>query len=186
MGKVKTRLAADIGERAAFEINNFLLKHTAAVTKDLPVVKEVHYSEEIGEDDFWEEEFFQKKNQHGEDLGERMKNAFEAGFRNGYKNIIIIGSDLYDLCKEDLENAFQQLKDHQYVIGPAEDGGYYLLGMKAMNREIFQNKSWGSSTVFQETIKDLNGKKIAFLEYRNDIDVYEDIKNNKDFQQFLQ
>jgi len=58
--------------------------------------------------------------------------------------------------------------------------------MKAMKREIFEKKNCDSTNVFQETIKDLNGKKIAFLEYRNDIDVYADIKNNKDFQQFLQ
>ncbi len=186
MGKVKTRLAADIGKKAAFDIYNFLLKHTVTVTKDLPVIKEVHYSEEIEENDIWEKEFFQKKIQQGEDLGARMQIAFELGFRNGYKNIIIIGCDLYDLCREDLENAFHQLKNHQYVIGPADDGGYYLLGMKTMNMEVFQNKPWGTSTVFQETIKDLNGKKIAFLEYRNDIDIYADIKNNIDFQQFLE
>lgn len=184
-GKVKTRLAKDIGDEAAFNIYNFLLEHTSAVTRGLPVDKEVFYSDEIQLNDIWDNTIFRKKIQKGEDLGERMESAFSEGFRNGYKNIIIIGSDLYDISREDLENAFVRLKDHKYIIGPAEDGGYYLLGMKASNPTIFQNKKWGTSMVFSDTIKDLRGKDIIYLEYRNDVDVLGDIKDHKDFQQFL-
>src|SRR5690606_13933455 len=114
-----------------------------------------------------------------------MQNAFEHGFSNGFENIIIIGSDLFDLCREDLEKAFGLLQDHDFVIGPAEDVGYYLLGMKRMLPQLFRNKDWGTSAVFKETVEDLREVNVAYLEYRNDIDVYDDIKGKKGFQQFL-
>lgn len=185
LGMVKTRLAADVGDEAALNIYNFLLGHTVSVTRDLDVVKQVHYSEEIVLNDIWDNDIYNKKLQRGEGLGERMQYAFEDGFRNGYENIIIIGSDLLDLCREDLEKAFSLLQDNDFVIGPAEDGGYYLLGMKRVFPQIFQHKKWGTSSVFQETVKDLREEDVAYLEYRNDVDVYGDIKGKKEFQQFL-
>ena len=184
-GKVKTRLAKDVGEITAFKIYNFLLEHTVSVTKNLAVSKEVYYSEAIPQNDIWETEIFTKKLQQGEGLGKRMKNAFEEGFKNGYKNIIIIGSDLYDLQQEDLEKAFQLLREKDAVIGPATDGGYYLLGMNQLFPEVFEDKEWGTSSVLEDTLKDLKGKNIALLEARNDVDYYSDIKDHKDFQQFF-
>src|SRR5690606_1441691 len=185
LGKVKTRLAAEIGDEAALNIYNFLLGHTVSVTRDLELAKQVYYSEEIIANDIWYNDVYEKKLQRGNDLGERMQNAFEHGFSNGFENIIIIGSDLFDLCREDLEKAFGLLQDHDFVIGPAEDGGYYLLGMKRMLPQLFQNKAWGTSAVFQETLKDLREENVAYLEYRNDVDIYDDIKGKKEFQQFL-
>ena len=184
-GKVKTRLAIDIGDRAAFEVYKFLLQHTVSVTKNLPVRKKVYYSEAIVDKDIWNLELYSKKLQEGKELGERMKNAFKEGFEEGYKNIVIIGSDLYDLKQEDLENAFYLLQEKEVVLGPATDGGYYLLGMNQLFPEVFQGKEWGTSSVFQETVKDLKGKDIGFLEARNDVDYYSDIKDHKDFQQFF-
>jgi rSAM/selenodomain-associated transferase 1 len=184
-GKVKTRLAQDVGEITAFKIYNFLLEHTVSVTKNLAVSKEVYYSEAIPQNDIWETEIFTKKFQKGKGLGERMKNAFQEGFKNGYKNIIIIGSDLYDLQREDLEKAFQLLQEKDAVIGPATDGGYYLLGMNQLFPEVFEDKEWGTSSVLEDTLKDLKGKNIALLEARNDVDYYSDIKDHKDFQQFF-
>ena len=184
-GKVKTRLAKDVGEITAFKIYNFLLEHTVSVTKNLAVSKEVYYSEAIPQNDIWEKEIFTKKLQQGEGLGERMKNAFQDGFKNGYKNIIIIGSDLYDLQREDLEKAFQLLQEKDAVIGPATDGGYYLLGMNQLFPEVFEDKEWGTSSVLEDTLKDLKEKNIGLLEARNDVDYYSDIKDHKDFQQFF-
>lgn len=186
LGKVKTRLANDIGEQAALDIYNFLLQHTLNITREMQVEKMVFYAGEIPENDIWDNSVYKKKLQQGEDLGERMQLAFEEGFRLGYSNIILIGSDLYDLSQPDLEKAFHELEGHQYVIGPAQDGGYYLIGMKQPDAAIFSNKTWGTSTVFQDTLKDLRGKEISYLEYRNDIDVYSDIENIKELQQFLQ
>lgn len=186
LGKVKTRLANDVGEQAALDIYNFLLQHTFSISRELQVEKMVYYAGEIPEIDIWDNSVYKKKLQQGKDLGERMHRAFEEGFSLGFRNIILIGSDLYDLTHCDLEKAFSQLEKHEYVIGPAQDGGYYLIGMKQPNAEVFSNKIWGTSSVFQETLKDLRGKKISYLEYRNDIDVYSDIENIKEFQQFLQ
>lgn len=183
-GKVKKRLAASIGDEAALEIYKFLLEHTSKITSDLPADKVVYYSEEIEKEDIWDETY-DKKPQKGEDLGERMKNAFQSGFESGYRNIIIIGSDLYDLDRNDLVEAFTALEKSDYVIGPAKDGGYYLLGMKSLNLNVFRNKSWSTASVFKETLKDINSKNITILEKRNDIDVLEDIKDVPVFQKFL-
>jgi len=184
-GKVKTRLAKDVGDITAFKIYNFLLEHTISVTRNLAVSKEVYYSEAIAENDIWETEIFTKKLQQGEGLGKRMKNAFEEGFKNGYQNIIIIGSDLYDLQQEVLEKAFQLLQEKDAVIGPATDGGYYLLGMNQLFPEVFEDKEWGTSSVLEDTLKDLKEKNIGLLEAKNDVDYYSDIKDHKDFQQFF-
>jgi len=186
LGKVKTRLAKDVGDQSALEIYEFLLKHTVSVTKDLEFAKEVHYSEEIQHQDIWDEDIFIKKQQIEGDLGEKMEQAFLSGFKNGYENIIIIGSDLYDLKKADIEEAFKALETFEYVLGPAEDGGYYLLGMNTFKPEIFKNKAWGTDTVLRDTLINLKNVQLQLLEERNDIDVYEDIKDHQDFQQFLQ
>jgi len=186
LGKVKTRLAKDVGDQSALDIYEFLLKHTVSVTRDLEIAKEVHYSEEIQHNDIWDEDIYFKKKQIEGGLGEKMERAFLSGFKNGYKNIIIIGSDLYDLNREDLEDAFKALETFEYVLGPAEDGGYYLLGMNILNQKIFKNKAWGTDTVLRDTLIDLKDQQIQFLDERNDIDVYEDIKEHKEFQQFFQ
>src|SRR5690606_22625871 len=111
------------------------------------------------------------------DLGERMANAFIDGFTAGYEKIIIIGSDMYDLNENDLLEAFKILDQHDYVIGPAIDGGYYLLGMKCLNPVLFENKSWGTDTVLKATLEDLKGKNYGVLAPKNDIDHFEDIKD---------
>ncbi len=185
LGKCKTRLAATVGDHAALEIYKFLLEHTVTITKDLDVTKEIHYSIKIREHDMWESKIYNKKTQFGDDLGQRMENAFKEGFANGYENIVIIGSDIYDLTQTDLENAFQALQSYEYVIGPAQDGGYYLFGMKSLNSQVFKNKAWGTETVLQDTLNDLQKNDIQLLEERNDVDYYEDIKDVEVFQKFL-
>ncbi len=114
-----------------------------------------------------------------------MYNAFKSGFQKGYKKIIIIGSDIYDLNSETIEEAFAELENSDYVIGPAADGGYYLLGMKSLNNEIFLNKNWGTNTVLKDTLNNLRHKKVKLLQIKNDIDVYEDLKDIDVFQTFL-
>ena len=114
-----------------------------------------------------------------------MQYAFEEGFKDGYEQIIIIGSDLFDLSQQDIETAFASLKNNDYVIGPAEDGGYYLLGMKHMKEALFQNKNWGTSSVLKDTLTNLEQESLHLLPQRNDIDYYEDIKGIEVFQQFL-
>lgn len=184
-GKVKTRLAKTIGDDAALEFYIYLLQHTQEVTKGLNVTKQVFYSEKIPENDLWNEEIFQKKLQKGSDLGERMENAFNYGFAEDFEQIIIIGSDLLELTATDLQQAFSDLEKHDAVIGPAKDGGYYLLGMKKLNPDVFSNKKWGTDTVLQETLKDFKTEKVAMLRELNDIDVYEDIEDKTILNKFL-
>lgn len=185
LGQCKTRLAATIGDDAALKIYKLLLHHTVSVTKDLPVDKQVFYSERISNNDIWNEKYFSKQRQEGKDLGIRMEHAFLSAFAEGYQRVIIIGSDLYDLQTSDLQEAFAALEDHDYVIGPAMDGGYYLLGMKSINRALFVNKSWGTATVFKETMKQLKEEDVYILTVKNDIDRYEDIKDLSVFKPFI-
>ncbi|MCB0456454.1 MAG: TIGR04282 family arsenosugar biosynthesis glycosyltransferase [Flavobacteriaceae bacterium] len=185
LGKCKTRLAASIGNENALEIFKFLVSHTAKIA--LPVVadKYVYYADAIWENDLWDANIFHKRLQIGNDLGERMKGAFLQGFNDGYEKIIVIGSDLIDITTEAIETAFTTMQTHDFVIGPAQDGGYYLLGMKKMKAQLFENKAWGTDTVLEATLQDLKDEKYIKLPVKNDVDLYEDIKDNEVFQPFL-
>lgn len=185
LGKCKTRLAAKIGKEAALDIYKFLLQHTVILTRNLDCDKWVFYSEEIWEDDIWDTNLYSKKLQVGKDLGDRMLNAFQGGFDAGYKNIIVIGSDMFDLSQSDLETAFQKLEEQDFVVGPAEDGGYYLLGMRKLKVSLFSNKEWGKDTVLKATLANLEDEQLALLKEKNDVDHYEDIKDIKAFSPFL-
>jgi len=186
LGRCKTRLAKTVGDEDALAIYKILLEHTVKITKDLSVDKYVYYSNSVAKNDVWNEEIFRKKKQSGEDLGLRMKNAFLDLYDMGYGRIIIIGSDMYDLSKTDLENAFSCLEKNDIVVGPASDGGYYLLGMKELHPAVFQNKNWGTNTVLEDTMADVFNKRICKLQERNDIDVYEDIVGLNIFQKFIE
>ena len=184
-GKCKTRLARTVGPEIALNIYQFLVQHTAEICSDINATKWVYYTEYPAKDDSFDDNKFTKYIQTGDDLGARMRNALADGFSNGFKKIVIIGSDIYDLGKEDLNEAFSQLNLHEYVIGPAEDGGYYLLGMKSMHEDIFTGKPWGTAEVLKETLEDLKTEDVKLLEMRNDVDIYDDIKDVPVFQQFL-
>ena len=177
LGKTKTRLAKTVGDETALEIYKFLLEKTRDISSKVTSDKAVYYSIKIRENDIWDSSTYQKHQQVGEDLGIRMLNAFKNGFKAGYEKVMIIGSDLYDLTSEDIENAFDELNNNDLVIGPAEDGGYYLLGMNSLHSTIFKNKNWGTETVRKDTLSDLKDKKVKLLAFKNDIDVYEDIIN---------
>ncbi len=185
LGKGKRRLAATIGDEAALNIYRFLLQHTVSVTENLAFDKRVYYSEKIGNSDIWKEDFYTKKLQQGQDLGIRMANAFLEGFADGFEKICIIGSDLYDLEQTDIENAFLALNDHDFVVGPAADGGYYLLGMKIWKPSLFEKKTWGTDTVLAATLTDLKKEKVHLLPTKNDVDTYEDIKDVAAFHPFI-
>ena len=184
LGKTKTRLAKAIGDEAALEIYKFLLDHTREVTQNLTCDKAVYYSVKIRENDIWNASVYQKHQQNGDDLGERMYNAFQDAFTNNYEKVLIVGSDLYDLKPHHINNAFEKLNSNDVVIGPAEDGGYYLLGMRKLHSNIFENKEWGTSSVRKDTLNDLQNVSVHLLETLNDIDVFDDIKDNPIFNQF--
>ncbi|HET9487219.1 MAG TPA: TIGR04282 family arsenosugar biosynthesis glycosyltransferase [Chryseosolibacter sp.] len=177
IGKVKTRLAATVGDRKALEIFQRLSLHIKTITENLKMDKIVFYSEAIDLMDKWPNATYLKALQQGEDLGERMKNAFEAGFETGYSSICIIGTDCYELTSEVILRAFEALKSSDAVIGPAKDGGYYLLGTNKPQPELFQNKEWSTETVFKETIRDFESLQLTYaqLQTLNDVDTEDDL-----------
>ena len=185
LGKVKTRLAKTVGNATALKIYIFLLERTRDIAIKVSADKAVYYSVKVRENDIWDASIFQKHQQVGEDLGIRMLHAFKNGFKAGYEKVIIIGSDLYDLTAETIENAFIALENNEVVIGPAEDGGYYLLGMNSLEEKMFKNKDWGTETVRKDTLEDLKDKKVFLLGELNDVDVFEDIEHHPAFQTFL-
>ncbi|MGB0880151.1 MAG: TIGR04282 family arsenosugar biosynthesis glycosyltransferase [Polaribacter sp.] len=185
LGKVKTRLAKSVGNEIALDIYKFLLRKTKEITENLSCDKAVYYSVRIRENDIWDKNTYQKYQQKGEDLGARMHNAFENSFKVGYEKVLIVGSDLYDLTQKHINKAFKKLDTNDVVIGPAEDGGYYLLGMKKLHANIFKNKDWGTSSVRKDTLKDLEKVNVYLLDELNDVDVIEDIENHSAFEHFL-
>ena len=185
LGKVKTRLATTIGDAAALEVYHKLLEHTVDITQTLKVDKFVFYSEQIQENDHWDTTIYYKELQKGTNLGERMHHAFELLFKKGYRQIIIVGSDIFELTTKNIQEAFTGLDTANFVVGPALDGGYYLLGMNTLNKSLFEHKKWGTSTVLKATLKNLAHEKVALLATKNDIDTYDDLKKSGEFNQFL-
>ena len=185
LGKVKSRLAADVGDKNALEVYKILLKHTHTITKDLSVDKQVWYSENLPEKDIWDAAIFEKKLQPNiKDLGGRMELAFKKGFSKGYQNIIIIGSDLYDISQIEIERAFEVLKKNNAVIGPATDGGFYLLGLSKFIPELFKNKNWGTESVLNDTLINLKNYSFEKLDPKNDIDYLSDLKGIEVFRPY--
>ncbi|EDP71327.1 hypothetical protein FBALC1_02547 [Flavobacteriales bacterium ALC-1] len=185
LGKVKTRLAKTIGDEAALNIYKFLLEHTEKTIRNINSDKAIYYSVQLRADDIWDSSIYQKYQQEGEDLGIRMLNAFKNGFEDNYEKIVIVGSDLFDLEAKYIEKALNKLDNYNVVIGPAEDGGYYLLGMKNLYPEVFKNKAWGTETVRKDTLEDLKSESVFLLDELNDIDTYDDIKHNQTLKSFI-
>ncbi|MFZ9982131.1 MAG: TIGR04282 family arsenosugar biosynthesis glycosyltransferase [Cyclobacteriaceae bacterium] len=177
-GHVKTRLAAGIGNEMALEVHLKLAMRTMQVASDVSCDKVVYYDRKAIVGDYWDDRVFMKEVQHGADLGEKMTHAFNQMFEVGYKTILIIGTDCPEITTELLESAFKNLETHNAVIGPASDGGYYLLGLKARAPELFSGVDWGSAQVFDQTIQKLTLSELSFFPLRelHDIDRPEDLQ----------
>ena len=178
LGHVKTRLAAGIGSEKALEVHLKLGMRTMQVVSDVSCDKVVFYDREAVAGDYWDDRVFMKEIQKGADLGERMTDAFDRMFHDGYRNILIIGTDCPEITSELIESAFENLGNHDVVIGPAVDGGYYLLGLKAPVHELFTGVDWGSAAVFDQTIQklSLSGQSFFCLRKLHDIDRPEDLQ----------
>jgi uncharacterized protein len=178
LGKVKTRLAATIGDEKTLQIYVHLLLHTKEIAQNITATKFVFYADHINEDDIWSG--YEKRLQQGNDLGERMKNAFEEVFSAGFKNVCIIGSDCFELSSDTLHEAYENLDSCKIVVGPANDGGYYLLGMQLPVKDVFADIAWSTENVFAQTIEKINQQKLTcyLLPYLNDIDDEGDLLNS--------
>jgi len=155
-GKVKTRIAHTIGNAAALRIYLNLIDIVHDVVIKTDAVRHVFYSEFLNKSDRWSNAAFHKHIQMGDDLGERMKNAFESVF-NSFSihdpcKVIIIGSDCPYLKPSMIDDAYLFLDQSDFVLGPTYDGGYYLLGMKVFSPTIFDNIDWSTENVFAQTL----------------------------------
>ncbi len=174
-GKVKTRLAATVGEDKALAIYKALMGHTRNVALATNANRLLFYSQWINFEDKWSNEDFQKALQAEGDLGVKMKTAFATAFEDNQK-VVIIGSDCASLTPDIVSDAFTKLEGHDFVIGPAMDGGYYLLGMSYFEPRVFNDIAWSTDAVFPDTMKVIEGlgKTCGLLPELSDIDFEED------------
>lgn len=187
LGSVKTRLAKAIGDRKALSVYRVLLDQTRSVALDMETDRAIFYTEELEKNDLFDASAFQKYQQRGADLGERMAGAFRFAFDSGYQRVVIMGSDCIELTSGILRKAFRQLHSHSVVLGPAQDGGYYLLGM---NRyiDLFRNKAWSTENVFLDTLNEVKagGHSYALMPTLSDLDDLEDLQRlKKQYDQLL-
>lgn len=174
LGKVKTRLAETLGNQKALDIYNSLLDYTRTVASLFNAKRFLFYSSEIHNDN-WSTDLFDKKLQSGDNLGERMYNAFEEVLKANSK-AVIVGSDCPKLSPMILSDAFKALDDNDVVIGPSLDGGYYLLGMNSLHATLFQDINWSTDQVLPRTLDKINadGLKYKLLTALSDVDYEED------------
>lgn len=171
---MKTRLASDIGDEAAFLIYKKLLTHTLSVCQNIKQL-EIRYC-------FAERIMPELSNnsctlQYGNDLGDRMANAFANAFEDGFEHVCCIGSDLPEMNEAILLSAFEKLETQDLILGRAFDGGYYLIGMNSLKRELFEGINWSTNQVLKQTVvkaKELNLRTFILPELR-DIDTIEDL-----------
>lgn len=180
LGKVKTRLAKDLGDEKALAVYRLLIQHTLDITLPIQCEKFVYYADEPEKQDIWSRTGYIKRQQSGLDLGARMLLAFSELFDHGYKRVLIIGSDCYQLSTEILAEAISLLESHSAVLGPTLDGGYYLLGLKTLLPDLFSNKPWSSDQVAALSIADFrnHGLSYSLMEELSDVDVKADLPDN--------
>lgn len=175
-GQVKTRLAATLGQDAALGIYHRLLAMTEKTVRAIPATKYVFYSDEVEKNDLWQARHIRKGRQQGADLGERMHRAFVHVFEAGFRSVVIIGTDCPSLEPAHLRAAYEALETWDAVLGPAADGGFYLLGLKRPVPEVFLHQSWSHDTVALRTLSGLaaQGLRCATLPILHDIDTEAD------------
>ena len=196
-GRCKTRLSRDIGKKNSARVQSVMTNHTVSVAKSLQRINLIDISiamTGLGKKNCirWSKKLGIKKfNLQGKGcLGERMKRQININKKfctqNKIKNIIFIGTDLPDLCHLDLLNTIWGLKQNDLILGPSNDGGYWLIGLseKIISKHLhlpFINIKWGKENVLQNTIDNFasTNLKYKFLDKKIDIDTIIDIENRK-------
>jgi rSAM/selenodomain-associated transferase 1 len=175
-GRAKTRLIPALGAEGAAALQGALIRHTlrTALNSDGEVVLWCHPDPSHPEFARYAKQGIACRTQEGADLGERMFNA-AANFADG--PVVIIGTDCPDLPSADLNRTLTLLATHQAVLGPALDGGYYLLGLQRAHRALFDGIEWGTDRVLGQTRDRLRrlGWSWSELAPRRDIDRPEDL-----------
>ena len=181
-GQVKTRLCPPLSYREAAELYRcFLLDKIAQVSTLQRAAPVVSYSPADSRPLFEDltPPHFMLIPQHGDDLGARLLFTFDRLFRQGFTQVIVIDSDTPTLPTAYLEQALMLIAErvNDVVLGPTEDGGYYLIGLRQSHRELFEQMPWSTSQVFPETRRrsEQYGLTVACTEYWYDVDTPEDL-----------
>lgn len=181
LGRVKSRLAAGVGPSAALAVYRELLVITNAAIVEAGVPATVWLADTAGPEPTAVEaqEWFTQAacSQPAGDLGERMSTAFAAAFATGAGRVAIIGTDCPGLRASHLTQAFAALETADVVLGPATDGGYYLLALRQPQPALFANKTWSTASVLIDTLADARtlGLRVALLPELRDVDNAEDL-----------
>jgi rSAM/selenodomain-associated transferase 1 len=181
LGKVKSRLAPAVDEEIILDIYKSFVFDLIETLKEGSFSFKIAFYPPEAKTKFqsWLSNEFIYQAQEGNDLGEKMKNAFLASFAQDFENVLLIGSDSPDLNYDIFTSSFKSLEDHDAVIGPTFDGGYYLIGFskKSFLAEIFMGIEWSTETVFQKTMEIFkkHNYKISILQKWHDIDTYQDL-----------
>ncbi len=179
-GRVKTRLTGYIDNDKIVDLYKGFIKKTIDMANKIESDRKILAYDYFGEPEFLnsvkdEFSFFE---QDGSDLGEKMHNAFLYAERSGSDATVIIGTDSPDLPFEYINDAFLRLSEKDVVIGPAIDGGYYLIGVRKPDPDIFKDVEWSSNKVLGRTLKNIKnaGKVVSLLDEWYDIDTPEDLE----------
>ena len=176
LGAVKTRLAAAIGDQKALEIYTRLVALTLKAAKEVSASRHLFYSDtlESAPNDLQAEPHIQI----GSGLGERMNNAFNQLLDN-YHKVVLIGSDLPEISATLIDEAFEKLDTNDLVIGPAEDGGYYLIALKTPQPTLFSAIEYSKAEVFEQTLVRAEAEKlkVASLKKLRDVDTLADLSH---------
>jgi rSAM/selenodomain-associated transferase 1 len=178
LGQVKTRLAQGVGPEQALAVYRELLARTRAAADGLAATKTLWLTGDPPAGPAFEDwPGYAQRPQPVGDLGERMHQAFAAAFEAGAAAAVIIGTDCPDLRTEHLNTAFHQLAHHDVVVGPALDGGYYLLGLRVLVPDFFVDKPWSTAAVLAATLADADrlGLRVAHLPALADVDTADDL-----------
>lgn len=176
-GQVKTRLASVLGDDGALRTYVKLLAHTKVTVARSGFPARVHLAGEMPEQDLWSDAGFRRFPQTDGDLGERMSAAFTQAFADGVRSAVIVGTDCPALRADHLHLAMKALETHEAVVGPADDGGYWLLGLTSPVRAIFENKTWSGEHLLRDTLADFKalGMSVIRLETLRDVDTAADL-----------
>ena len=178
LGLVKTRLAASAGDETALKVYRELLAFTFSQAFESGIKTSVHFSESAQfVDDF---ALFEKHVQTGDDLGQRILNSFSNELQDA-DACLMIGADCPDLSVDILQQSEKALEKSDLVLGPSDDGGYYLIGLKKADPALFKNVAWSTETVLQNTTDNASGleMKTMLLPQLYDIDDIQDLKRSK-------
>lgn len=185
-GGVKTRLSPPLTGEEAAELYSCMLKDTLAMAAGLDGVTPVlYFQEEQGAAEYFSAlaPGMESLPQKGTHLGERMKRAFSSRFECGFRSVAIIGSDSPDLPPEYVFEAFNLLDNEQVdlVLGPAEDGGYCLMGLKMARDELFCGITWSSGEVLAATVERAKDSclGVSLLPMWHDIDTADDLERQE-------